>query len=334
MGMPRLSILLPFYQAETTLGAAVESVCAQTFCDFELLLLDDGSTDTSVAIARELERKDDRIRLLTLPHQGIAKTLQTGCREARSAYIGRMDADDLCLPNRFAAQVAHLDAHPETGVVSCRVRYGGQSDHQAGYAAYVEWTNGLLTAQDHTLNRFVESPVAHPSVVWRREVMDRGGGYGAGSYPEDYELWLRWMQAGVRIEKIPEEGLVWRDPPSRLSRTDSRYDPDRFSQLKCRYLLPAIPFGRSLWLWGSGRVTRNRFRWLESLGRRFEGYVDISPRKTGQPIEGRPVVAPGEWPQEAFLILGVGSRGAREKMEAFLNEKGLLPGRDYWAAAL
>jgi len=327
-------MLLPFFQAESTLGAAVESVCTQTFRDFELLLLDDGSTDGSATVAREFQRKDKRIRFLSLPHQGIAKTLQTGCRQARGEYIGRMDADDLCLPVRFAAQVAHLDAHPETGVVSCRVRYGGQHDRQAGYAAYVEWTNGLLSVEDHALNRFVESPVAHPSVVWRREVMERWGGYGVGEYPEDYELWLRWLQAGVRMEKIPEEGLIWMDPPNRLSRSDSRYEIDRFFQVKCRYLAQSLPFHRPLWLWGSGRVTRSRFRGLEPLGRRIEGYVDISSRKTGQQIDGRCVVAPGEWPQDAVLLLGVGSRGARQEMEAFLVEKGLQAGHDYWAAAL
>ena len=98
------------------------------------------------------------------------------------------------------------------------------------------WTNGLLTHEEIALARFVESPLAHPSVMFRRSLVERWGGYAEGAFPEDYELWLRWLDAGVRMEKLADPLLIWNDSPTRLSRRDPRYAAEAFYRVKARYL--------------------------------------------------------------------------------------------------
>ena len=309
------------------------SMIAQTARPSIWIIVDDGSTDGSAEIAEVFAQQDGRFRPVRISKTGLLGALQRGCSESRGDFVARMDADDRCLPLRLESQLGACQQHPDWGVSACRVAFGGDRASQAGYALHVEWTNGLLTPEDHFRYRFVESPVAHPSVMWRREVMECHGGYAEAEGPEDYELWLRWMGAGVRFGKLDQVGLVWNDPPHRLSRTHPAYRVEQFYEVKCRYLAEMVPTGRPIWLWGSGRVTRRRFRALEVLRGPFQGFVDVDPRKIGQQISGRPVVAPPQLPEEAFVITGVGSRGAREKMESFLVESGREWGRDFLVCA-
>jgi len=166
-----------------------------------------------------------------------------------------------------------------------------------------------------------------------RELLERHGGYIDSAEPEDYELWLRWLDAGVRFAKVPRELLTWHDPPARLSRTHPRYAVEAFYACKCRYLARAMPRDRPVWLWGAGRITRQRFAAFERAGGHFAGFIDIDPKKTGRAIGGRPVVAPDAIPADAFVIVGVGTRGARELIRAALVAQGRGEGVDFLVAA-
>src|SRR5207247_9233486 len=127
---------------------------------------------------------------------------------------------------------------------------------------HVDWSNTLLSHQEISLARFVESPVVHPSVMFRRELIDRLGGYAEGQFPEDYELWLRWLEAGVRFEKLPEALLRWRDRDARLSRSDPRYDSEAFYRMKAIYLARWLAANNrhhpKIVVCGAGRLTRRR----------------------------------------------------------------------------
>ena len=254
---PKISILMPVRDASGTLPVVLESVRCQTFADWELLVVDDGSKDETAGILASAARADARIRVLSQAAFGIVEALQRGCAAARGEFIARMDADDRIPPERLLRQLEFFVCHPQLGVVSCRVRHGGDPTVQAGYAAHVAWINSLLTPEDIALRRFVESPLAHPSVMFRRRLLQEHGGYESGDFPEDYELWLRWMDAGVQFGKVDAELLLWNDLATRLSRTDQRYRPDAFYRIKCLYLARWLkrelePF-REIWLWGAGR---------------------------------------------------------------------------------
>ena len=327
---------MPVRDAAETLECALDGILAQSWRDWELIAVDDGSTDATADVLTKHARLDSRIRVISTPPLGIARALQTACNACVGKWIARMDGDDSMPPGRLRWQLDFARDHPEVAVVSGRVRYGGAAP---GYAAHVDWVNGLRTHDEMFLRRFVEAPVAHPSVMFRRELLAHHGCYRDGDFPEDYELWLRWMDAGVRFGKTDAEILVWNDPPQRLSRTDSRYGVDRFYETKCQYLArwlrDHLAPDRALWLWGAGRITRRRFDPLENLGFRFEGFIDIDPNKANSHRDGRRVVMAEDLPGRdgAFVIVGVGNRGARELIRAHLAERGWREGTDFLLAA-
>jgi glycosyltransferase involved in cell wall biosynthesis len=329
-----VSILLPVYNAAATITAAVDSCLQQTFHDFELLLIDDGSTDETALLLDKFAHSDPRVRIIRLPRTGIAGALNAGLENASGKYIARMDADDVMLPQRLEKQANFLDENPATALVSCLVDHGGDASSQEGYATYVRWINSLVTAEEISLNRFVESPLAHPSVMFRKSLAENFSGYRAGHFPEDYELWLRWMEAGVRMEKVPEVLLRWNDPPERLSRTDPRCSPEAFNKIKSEYLprfLHERVNGRKLWLCGAGRITRQKSAFLLSQKLAVGGYVDVDPKKIGKQFDGLPVISLDQLPsrEAAYVISYVGNRGAREDIRSILRAKGFAEGADF-----
>jgi len=339
---PRVSVALPCRNAAATLPAALESLLGQTLADFEIIAVDDGSTDNTWDVLQDCARRDARVRPLRQPHTGVALAMGAAVEASRAPYVARMDADDLCLPRRLEAQAELLDADPELDVVSGRVRFGGDRGRSEGYALHVDWLNSLATHDDVAFSRFVESPLCNPSVMFRRESWERYGGtrasHGARPFPEDYELWLRWLERGARVGKVDEEILVWNDPPTRLTRTHADYSDAAFAGIRAQYLWrwlawhnPAHPAAH---VWGAGRVSRQRLAPLVELGLEISAYVDIDARKIGQRVHGVPVLsrdalpAP-DGPDAPFVLVNVGSRGAREEIRAWLEGRGWKMGEGF-----
>jgi glycosyltransferase involved in cell wall biosynthesis len=334
-----ISVVMPVHNGASTVAAAIDSLLRQTESAWELVAVDDGSTDGSGALLQACARRDQRIRVVRTERRGVVAALNAGLSGATAPLIGRLDADDVCLPERLARQCRHLEVHPEVGLVASRVLFGGDPERAAGYARYVDWTNRLLTHEDISLGRFVESPLAHPSVVFRRALVERWGGYAEGDFPEDYELWLRWLQAGVRMEKLAEPLLVWNDSPTRLSRSDRRYAREAFYRVKARYLARWLAAHNArhpaVTVWGAGRITRKRAQHLLDQGIDVEAFVDVDPLKVGRRLGGRPVLSPERLPGPgaSFVVSYVASSDARELIEARLQAVGYRPGVDYIAAA-
>ena len=329
----KVSAVMPVFNAARTVERALRSLLEQDFREpWEVVAVDDGSTDGSAEALEAFARRDGRVRVIRRPHEGIVAALNAGLAAARGRYIARMDADDECAPDRLRRQAALLDERPEIGIAGCRVRFGGDRERQAGYAAYVDWLNSLIEPEAIALNRFVESPFAHPSVMFRRELPERLGAYRDGPFPEDYELWLRWMDAGVKGAKVDAELVVWNDPPERLSRTDPRYAPEAFFRMKARYLARWLArhnrFHPEVTVWGAGRVTRRRAAFLEEEGVRITRFIDLKRRR---PPCGRPVLTPEELPPPGrfFVVAMVGKRGAREEIRERLAAAGYREGRDF-----
>lgn len=335
---PTVSVVMPVRNAEGPLPRALQSIVDQTLTDWEMLAIDDGSEDATPELLRDCAARDGRVRVLSAPQRGLVAALNLGLASARSGLIARMDADDISHPDRLVQQVRYLQEHPEVGLVGCRVAFGGDRARSGGYARHVDWLNSLVHHDEIRLNRFVESPFAHPSVLFRKALVEPLGGYREGPFPEDYELWLRWLDAGVRVAKVPETLLTWNDPPGRLSRTDPRYRSDAFYAVKAGYLAKALLTtlrGRRLWIWGAGRPTRKRADLLCDHGVEIAGYIDIDPAKAGRCLGNRPVIPPAELPSptEAVVVTYVANRGARELIRPQLTERGFVEGQDFWMAA-
>ena len=335
----RVSVVLPVHNEEQNLEQAVESILRQTDPNFELIVVDDGSTDSSRDILARLARGDSRVRLVRQTHGGIVPALNRGLAEASGTFIARMDADDVAHPERLQLQADFLDWHPDAGLVASRVEYLGDRRRNRGLALFVDWTNSLVEPAEIARYRFVESPFIHPSVMFRRALIERFGEYRDGPFPEDYELWLRWLECGVKMAKLPEMLLQWRERPERLTRTDSRYGVDAFYRTKapflCRWLERNNAHHPEVVVWGSGRTSRQRLRYLTGLGVKVSAFIDIDPRKIGYKIGGAPVLRPDDLPApgECFVLSWVGSRGARAEIEEELVAKGYRIDLDYLPCA-
>jgi hypothetical protein len=202
--------------------------------------------------------------------------------------------------------------------------------------AYVHWLNSLQSHADIVRDIWVESPLAHPSVMLRAAGITALGGYREVDGPEDYDLWLRAHGAGLRFASLPEVLLEWRDGPARLSRTDARYAPERFRAVKIDALERGPLRGRGVVLWGAGPIGKGWARALRERGHRLLAFVEVAPRKVGGTIQGAPVVcvpeaaavAPG-----ALHLAAVGQPGARERIRAEAARQGLVDGEDLLAVA-
>lgn len=332
-----ISVVLPCFNAEASLEACLTSLSRQTWADFEVIAVNDGSTDRTGDVLRGVAAVDKRIRVFDRPHGGVVLAMNYGLTQCRGDYIARMDSDDVCLPQRLELQKTLLDQRPEVGLVSGLVRFGGDGDRCLGYKTYVDWINTVIEPEDIALARFVELPVANPSIMYRKELVSRFGPFYDGPFPEDYEFVLRLLEAGVVLAKVRAEVIVWNDPPTRLSRNDPRYAPDAFYQIKAGYLarwLLARDIGQVM-IVGGGRITRRRALLLESHGVRVTAWLEVDPAKIGQTVHGRPVL---DWrglgpPDGSFLVSFVGNRGARERIAQELTAKGWLLGTHFLPAA-
>lgn len=329
---PAVSVVLPFRDAAATLGEALASLQAQTLAEFECLLVDDGSRDAGRAIAAACAAADARFRLLDAGG-GLVAALTTGAAAARAPLLARMDADDLAHPQRLARQCAALAAHPEWSGVGCLVECFPAAAG-AGMQRYVAWLNTLCTPAAIRDAIFVESPLAHPSVVLRRAALEAVGGYRDTGGPEDYDLWLRLVLAGHALGKVPATLLRWRDSPGRLSRRDARYHRQRFFATKLAHLPQALPPATPLQIWGAGPTGRAWARALRARDHEVRRFVDIAPQRWGRRLAGVPVARAGIPERDAgFILIAVGTPGARAWITDWLGQHDLQPWRDYLAVA-
>jgi glycosyltransferase involved in cell wall biosynthesis len=331
MKKSEISVILPFFNAAYTLARALESIAAQTFKDFECLLVDNNSNDGSGEIARKFCNKDPRFLLLHESRQGVMHANNTGLSNAKAQYIARMDADDWMFPDRLERQFNFLEEHPEIDVVAGQAEYMPHSTETLGFKRYVGWSNNILSHRDISLKQFVESPVINPTVMFRKKVADKHGSYKHGDFPEDYELWLRWLREGVSFHKLPYLVLKWYDSASRLTRTDQRYSDMAFFDIKTRYLADWLkdhdPHHPKVAIWGASKISRNRSNLLTDRGIRIINYIDISNKRqlNKAVIYYKDIPEPGT----IFILIYLKEETMRAETIGFLLDRGYEEGVNF-----
>jgi len=329
--MPLISILMPVYDAAAALRPALKSIQAQSFREWELVAVNDGSSDDSLEILDQVAQRDRRIRILTGAHVGHVEALRSAARMANGPLLARMDADDVMHPRRLILQLTRIDSPPHVDVVSSRVRLIGRTAE--GMRAYVEWQNRLLSHDEIAANFFVESPLPHPSVLMRRDIFERAGGYHDPGWAEDYDLFHRMRERGARFEKLPKRLLAWRDGDKRLTRTHAMYSEKAFYAAKLHYFKRHPLCRGPITMWGAGAIGRDWARDLLRAGVDVTRAIDIDPKKVGRTIANGKVrvVTPEEGlaRREGLVLGAVGSRGARDLIRARLVKESLAEGRDF-----
>jgi glycosyltransferase involved in cell wall biosynthesis len=328
---------LPVYNAAPTLRRALLSLFAQTHRDWECVLVDDGSSDASLQIARRLAASEPRVRVSEQPHGGIVHALNHGLSLCRGAQIARFDADDLMHPTRLARQVAALEANPDLLAVGCQVQLFPRRGLTPGRLAYQTWLNSLTTAAEIFRDRFVECPVAHPALLLRAPTL-LALGYRDTGWAEDYDLLLRLLAAGPCVGTVAAPLLAWRDGPRRLSRTHERYALDSFFRCKAQFLAEQWLAQHSHYvLWGYGDTGRMLCRALTALGKRPSQILELHPRRQGQIIEGARVFPPDAvrelGPNRNPILASVAGGTARAELRSRAHALGLVEGQDYVVCA-
>jgi glycosyltransferase involved in cell wall biosynthesis len=336
---PLVSVLMPVRNAQLTLAESLESVRRQRDVAWECIIVDDGSTDGSRECLERMRNRDPRFRVFERPAHGIVASLNDGLEHCRGKYIARMDADDLMQRDRLSLQSAMLEARPELGGVGCHVRIFPRRGLLAGRLAYEAWLNSLNAEADIQRDAFVECPLAHPSLMLRRQVLDEYAYRDAG-WPEDYDLILRLLGGGQRLGVVPRRLLCWRDGQNRLSRTSPAYADERFSACKAYYLAAGFLKSEARYvLWGYGNTGRQLAKSLANHAKHPSAIIEVHPGRLGQRILGVPVIAPAQLRQfmqehgTAPIVASVARAGPRAQVRDALGALGLRELRDYVCAA-
>lgn len=211
MTVPNISVVLPVYNGEKYLGKAIESILGQTYADFEFIIINDGSKDTTPEIIQRYAEKDSRIVVIHQENAGLVATLNRGLSSAKAPFIARMDADDIALPDRFKDQIAYMQMHPEIAVLGTSIRFIDENDQPIHDSLYPSDSADVAAEMLRT------NPVAHPTVMMRKSVIDAEGGYNRlFNYAEDYELWLR-ISEKYSIANLAGIYLLYRQHENKVS---------------------------------------------------------------------------------------------------------------------
>ncbi len=334
MQEPRVSVLLPCRDAAATLDEALESLVHQTFEQFEIIAVDDGSSDATPEILSKWTARDSRIVTVRTHPRGIVEALRTAAELAKGDVIARMDADDIAVATRFERQIDFLDTHTDLVACGTMVEYIPRKTVRDGAQRYEQWVNSVISLEQMQRDLFVECPIPHPTLVMRRAVFEAVGGYRDAGWPEDYDLMLRFWEAEHRFGKVPEVLLQWRERPDRLSRTHVRYTQEAFVRCKVHFLRRRIA-ERPVVVWGAGPVGKSFSRALQDNGHEIVAFVDLDPRKIGQTIHGAPVVHPDsiEEYRSAYVLAAVASLEARDEIRGSLRVAGFRDPDDCCAVA-
>lgn len=284
--MPQVSILMPFKDTSAYLPECLHSIGDQNFHSWELIAVDDHSSDTSLAILTEWAARDSRIRVYPNRGSGIICALKTGYAQSRGGLITRMDSDDRMAQGKLLEMVTQLEAAGPGHIALGLVQYFSRRGISDGYARYERWLNRLTLRGSNFDEIYKECVIPSPCWMVHREDLDACGAFEPERYPEDYDLCFRFYAKGLTC--LPSSSLLhhWRDYDERTSRTSEHYAQNYFLDLKLDYFLKLDrDASRPLVLWGAGYKGKHLARHLVDKGLHFHWLCD-NPKKIGKTIYG------------------------------------------------
>lgn len=342
MALPLVSVVMPARNAAATVAAAIASLQRQDLCDFEIVLVDHDSSDTTLPVMRALADTDPRIRLFQCAGTFV-EAANLAWREARGAFIARMDSDDIAASGRLRLQRDFLLARPDIAACGSLVRIlkrepdGGFTPPDGGYLRYEKWINSLVEPDEIAAQRFIDSPMPNPATMVRREVLEAAGGYRDPAWAEDYDLWLRLLESGYRLAKVPQILLDWHDAGTRSTRTVERYSLRRFQEAKAHFLA-RLPSVRELGvvICGAGPIGKEMAGLLRNEGIATRAFIEVNPRRIGNRIADAPVHGTdrvSDFTGKAVLLPAVGRGTGRETIRHILQAAGFIEGETFFCVA-
>ncbi|MFK7861846.1 MAG: glycosyltransferase [Granulosicoccus sp.] len=336
-----VSVILPIRQWRDETLLAIQSILLQSHHNIELLLIGQASLQDLIAGLEQSGVNDDRIRLLSRKLPGIVGALNTGLYAARGKFIARMDDDDIAYPERLEKQLHYLRLHPTVKLCAGAVRFidkqGNTCKVGAGYQRYAKWLNQLTDSHAIALACYAENPMPHPTLLAHRDVWMQLGGYRDVDGPEDHDLILRAMLAGIRMGKPDTVVLDWREHDARLTRTDKRYRRDAFVALSAQALINkngalAGDTERPVWIAGTGKQARHWHDELTALNVIVRGFVDMA--RPGPSREKRKLTVItydqlAEQRTDELVLSAITQSTGRVAIKRFCHEQSWIEGTDF-----
>ena len=279
-----ISILLPVFNAENYLEECLDSIIAQTVSSWEVLAVNDFSTDESEIILKKYAQKDQRIQYFNNRQKGIIPALRLAFQKSKGHFISRMDADDKMTPDKLALLKNQLEKSGAGYVSTGLVKYFSNEDLGDGYRKYEQWLNNLNLSKQPFSDIYKECVIPSPCWMVQREDMIKCGAFGNNVYPEDYDLCFRFYQKKLKVITIPKVIHLWRDHPERTSRNDPKYANQHYFDLKLPYFLK-IDYDktRPLILWGAGKKGKILAKKLITADTPFH-WITNNAKKSGKHI--------------------------------------------------
>ena len=323
-----VSVVMPVRNGGIYLAAAVESILLQSHQHLELILVDDHSDDAAIS---SLDRSDSRLSIYASSGDGVVNAFNTGLKHCKGDFVARMDGDDISLPERLQRQLQLLNQQESIEIAGCCVEIFSEAGIQGGFKRYESWLNSRRSPLEIHNQIFVESPMPNPGTMFRREALERLGGYRELQWAEDYDLYLRADAAGMLMAKPEAVLLRWREHDARLTHRADIYHRDQFQAAKAHFLVHHRLNGRRVLIWGAGPTGRLTHDLLVAEGGVVEGFIEVHPRRIGGQKRGLPVWSMDKCKQEdlPMILVAVGAVGAREEISAFMTQQNKTEGQDY-----
>lgn len=299
----------------------LDSIRAQSYSSWEVLAINDHSTDESEAIVAKYVKKDSRFKLVQNKGQGIIPALQTGYEQCAGSFITRMDSDDIMLPNRLAHMHASLVDYGTGHVAVGQVRYFSHRGISDGYDRYEKWLNALTEKGRNYEEIYKECVIPSPCWMVHRSDFEKCEGFTPNRYPEDYDLTFRFYRHQFKIIPCQEVLHHWRDYDTRTSRTHEHYAQNYFLDIKVHYFLELdYDKNRPLVIWGAGFKGKTVAKKLLERGIAFLWLCD-NPKKIHKKIYGIPLAHFHELEslEKPQSIITVANEAAQNEIKAYLD---------------
>lgn len=315
-----ISIIMPCKNAASFLKECLDSVIAQGWSDWELIIIDDSSTDDSLKILNEYAISDNRISVHKNKGNGIIPALEMAYSLAKGEWIHRMDADDIMPPSKLECLFFLLDQRKDA-VATGKVQYFSDTAISEGYQRYQNWLNGLTTHQEMSKNRYRECVVASPNWLIHRSCFESHIKIKELNYPEDFDMTLKWFKFGYEILKTDEITHLWREHASRTSRTSMDYQQAAFFRMKVDHWVDdKFDSNAKLFVIGNNQKSILTTRFLKERGVPFENIK----------FEGNELVLDVSHNQKYILCNWPVKKDTQKEILDFLDANGLKFGENIW----